>query len=84
MPKKRGESTATKKTSSGKSRGARKLSDAQVLALVSEYQPRKVTLKALGEKYGISIGSVHAIIKGRSYSWLTGRGVEPAAMQEAA
>jgi hypothetical protein len=84
MPKKRAESTVSKKTSAGKSRGARKLTDAQVLALVSEYQPRKVTLKMLSEKYAISIGSVHAIIKGRSYSWLTGRGLEPAAVQEAA
>jgi hypothetical protein len=84
MPKKRAESTVAKKTSAGKSRGARKLTDAQVLALVGEYKPRVVTLKALSEKYSISIGSVHAIIKGRSYAWLTGIGVAPAAIQEAA
>lgn len=81
MPKKRAESAEKTRNYTGKSRGARKLSDEQVLALVGEYQPRKVTLKALSAKYGISIGSVHAIIKGRSYAWLTGIGVvHPAAI----
>lgn len=83
MPKQRAEKVATKKTSAGKSRGARMLSDAQVVELVAEYKPRVVTLKMLSEKYSISIGSVHAIIKGRSYAWLTGIGVEPALAEAA-
>jgi hypothetical protein len=83
MPKKREGKTATVKTTAGKSRGARKLTDAQVMELVAEYKSRVVTLKILSDKYGISIGSVHAIIKGRSYAWLTGIGVAPAVAEAA-
>jgi ribosomal protein S25 len=74
MPKKRAEESAVKANGS---RGRRKLVDEQVLALVSEYKPRVVTLKMLAAKYNISVGSVHAIIKGRSYAWLTGIGAAP-------
>lgn len=80
MPKKRAEKAAVKANGS---RGRRVLSDEQVLALVAKYQPRVVTLKMLAAEYGISIGSVHAIIKGRSYAWLTGIGAAPALAEAA-
>ncbi len=56
----------------GKSRGKRKLTDEQVLNIVASYVPRKVTLKSFAEKYGVSLATISSIVKGRSYSWLTG------------
>lgn len=83
MAKKRAGEAATKVAGVNGSRGKRKLTDEQVLELVASYKPRSVTLKMLAAQYGISVGSVHAIIKGRSYAWLTGIGVAEA-IQEAA
>lgn len=80
MPKKRAENAAVKVNVS---RGRRKLTDEQVLAMVGEYIPRVMTLKMLAVKYGVGVGSVHAIIKGRTYAWLTGIGV-PTELAQAA
>ncbi len=70
---------AGKKTESGipvvvrKSRGKRKLTDAQVLDIVKRYT-EGVKRGALATAYGVAHGTVTAIVNGKTYSWLTGIG----------
>jgi hypothetical protein len=64
-----------------KSRGKRKLSDDQVLAIVSAYLGRGKgpTMKAIAEDYDVTVGTVSAILRGRTYVWLTNIGFAPLA-----
>jgi predicted DNA binding protein len=78
-----GEAKAPRKASKGgKSRGKRKLTDAQVLAIVAAYQAGGITMTALAAEYGVSAPTVSSIVNGRTYVWLTRIGLE--ALAEAA
>lgn len=50
---------------SGEKNGMAKLSDAQVAEIKAAYIPKKVTFKAVADRYGISESHVHAIVSGR-------------------
>lgn len=68
-----------------RSRGKRKLTDAQVLEIVERYRAGGITQSKLGAEYGIKGPSVAAIMTGKSYAWLTRIGVEdPAPLARAA
>lgn len=58
------------------SRGMRKLTDAQVLSIVSRYRAGGITQTKLANEHGVSQANVSAILRGRSYVWLTKIGVE--------
>jgi hypothetical protein len=49
----------------GSRNGFAKLTEAQVLSIRQEYQPRLVTMKALGEKYNVDASLINLIIKKR-------------------
>jgi hypothetical protein len=55
----------------GKSRGKRKLTDAQVLEIVERYNDNGVKAAQLAREYGVSHPTISAIVKGRTYVWLT-------------
>lgn len=60
---------------SGKSRGKRKLTNDQVLAVVGLYKGRgkgNPTMREVAAQFSVSIGTISAIIAGRTYTWLTG------------
>lgn len=65
-----------KASKGGKSRGKRKLTDAQVVAIVSAYQAGGNTMTKLAAEYGVSPPTVSAIVNGRTYVWLTGIGAK--------
>lgn len=67
---------ARKASKGGKSRGKRKLTDAQVVAIVAAYQAGGVTMTALAVEHGVSTPTVSAIVNGRTYTWLTGIGAK--------
>jgi hypothetical protein len=72
MAKKNSKATAV---ASGKSRGKRKLVDEQVMAIVSLYKGRgkgNPTMKDIAAQFSVSIGTISAIVAGRTYAWLTG------------
>lgn len=72
-----GEAKQPRKASKGgKSRGKRKLTDAQVVAIVSAYQAGGNTMTKLAAEYGVSAPTVSAIVNGRTYVWLTGIGAK--------
>jgi hypothetical protein len=58
----------------GKSRGKRKLTNEQVLAIVARVAAGEKAAH-LAKEYGVSHPSVSAILNGRTYVWLTGIGV---------
>jgi hypothetical protein len=58
------------------SRGKRKLTDAQVLAIVHRYRAGGISQKQLGADFGVSQVNISAIVNGRSYVWLTRIGLE--------
>ena len=58
-----------------KSRGVRKLSDAQVLDIVARWR-NGAKQSHLAKEYGVANPSIAAIVHGRTYVWLTGIGVE--------
>lgn len=72
----------TKAPKGGKSRGARKLTDAQVLSIVGAFNSG-VTMAQLARDNTVSHGTISAIVKGRTYVWLTGIG-QSAEMKKAA
>lgn len=82
--KKKADIVATPKAAP-KSRGKRKLADEQVAYIASAYKGRGKgpTMAALAAEYGIATGTVSAILKGRTYAWLTGIGVEAPLAQAA-
>ena len=59
----------------GKSRGARKLTNEQVLSIVSAHGSG-VKMAELARIHGVSNGTISAIVKGRTYVWLTGIGLD--------
>jgi hypothetical protein len=56
-----------RKTACGERGGNSKLTEATVAAIRSEYQFRKVTLKMLSLKYGVSWATVQKIVAGQSW-----------------
>ncbi len=84
---KKGEGTP-RVSKGGKSRGKRKLTNAQVLEIVARSGNGEKPSK-LAKEYGVSHPSISAILKGRTYVWLTKIGApveitETAEMAEAA
>ncbi len=77
--KKIAEKRARKAPQGGKSRGKRKLTDAQVLDIVSQHRAGGVTMKALAAQFSVATPTISAILNGRTYVWLTGIGATPAA-----
>lgn len=77
--------TAAAKTGPAKSRGPRKLNDTQVQNIVATYKGRGKgpSMKAVAEQFSVSIGTVSSIIRGKTYAWLTGIGVEQPLAQAA-
>ena len=81
--KKIAEKKARKSPQGGKSRGKRKLTNEQVLDIVSQHSAGKaegqtrVTMKALAAQFGVATPTVSAILNGRTYVWLTGIGAAP-------
>lgn len=74
-----GEAKQPRKASKGgKSRGKRKLTDSQVLAIVAAYNSgdKSNTMTKLATEYGVSPPTVSAIVNGRTYVWLTGIGAK--------
>jgi hypothetical protein len=76
MARKRQAVSTAPKPKGLKSRGRRRLTDAQVLSIVERYRAGGVTQKELGGEHGVTQVCINAILKGRSYVWLTGIGVE--------
>ena len=74
-PKKDTAAPKTAKPKGDKSRGKRKLTDAQVLAIVSRYNSNEKQAH-LAKEYGVTSPTVSAIVHGRTYVWLTGIGAE--------
>lgn len=80
-----GEAKAARKPAKGgKSRGKRKLTDEQVLAIVTTYTAGGITMTNLAKLYEISAPTVSSIVNGRTYSWLTRIGLDMAALADAA
>lgn len=69
-----GQSTRAKIQTGIKSRGKRKLTDAQVLSIVAKYGVGDVTMKTLAAENSVTTATISAIIHGRTYIWLTGIG----------
>jgi len=90
MPRKKavtnGEEKKVRKPSKGgKSRGKRKLTDDQVLAIVAIYNGGGVTMKSLGIQFEVATPTISSIVNGRTYAWLTKIGLPaPAEIAEAA
>lgn len=52
---------------SGERHGMAKLTAEEVRIIRKDYKPRKVTLKALGNKYGVSESTIHVIVTGQKW-----------------
>jgi len=76
-----GEKKVRKVAKGGKSRGKRKLTDDQVLAIVAAYGGGNngKTMAAIAAEYGVANPTISSIVNGRTYSWLTKIGLEPLA-----
>lgn len=80
-----GEKKVRKVAKGGKSRGKRKLTDDQVLAIVAAYSAGGVTMTNLAKQFEVSAPTVSSIVGGRTYVWLTKIGLAaPAEVAEAA
>lgn len=80
MAKKPAKTAASKVKNNGgekvlRSRGKRKLNNDQVFAIVKAYAAPGVTMKMVAAQFDISVGTVQAIVSGKTYKWLTGIGV---------
>ena len=87
MPRKKAvpngeEKKVRKPAQGGKSRGKRKLTDDQVLAIVAAYNAGGVTMTNLGKQFEVSAPTISSIVNGRTYAWLTK--ISPAAPAEIA
>jgi hypothetical protein len=76
MARKRNTVSALPKPKGMPSRGRRKLTDEQVLAIVSRYRAGGVTQKDLATDNGVSQVNISAILNGRTYVWLTRIGLD--------
>jgi uncharacterized membrane protein len=65
------EKKARKAPAGGKSRGKRKLTDAQVLDIV-RLSAGGMTQVNLAKDFGVSTPTISSIVRGRTYGWLTG------------
>jgi len=59
-----------------KSRGARKLTNNQILEIVAIYRETHATQKKISKHYNVSQVTISNILRGRTYAWLTGIGRE--------
>lgn len=89
MPRKKAvtngeEKKLRKPAAGGKSRGKRKLTDDQVLAIVAAYKAGGVTMTNLGKQFEVAAPTISSIVNGRTYGWLTGIGLAAPAVAEAA
>jgi len=76
MPRKKAvtngeEKIARKPARGGKSRGKRKLTDDQVLAIVAAYRAGGVTMTSLAKQFEVATPTISSIVNGRTYVWLT-------------
>ena len=53
----------------GEKMGAAKLTESQVVSIRSDYA-RNISCKSLSQKYGVSTGTIHAILSGRTWRHL--------------
>lgn len=89
MPRKKAvtngeEKKVRKPAAGGKSRGKRKLTDEQVLAIVAAYKAGGVTMTNLGKQFEVAAPTISSIVNGRTYGWLTKIGQPAPAVAEAA
>jgi hypothetical protein len=59
-----GMATKPERAVKGERHGNAKLTDEAVREIRRSYVPRKVTLKSLAEKFGVSVNTIHWVVKG--------------------
>jgi len=55
----------------GSAHGMAKLDESLARQIISEYVPRKVTLKQLATKFGVSVATIHRVVLGKGWAHIT-------------